>query len=57
MNSIRDMTELEMISIKEWTDLELRHFHHTCQQILPYLNEEGQTLYKEIVMEIGERNI
>ncbi len=57
MNSIRDMTELEMISIKEWTDLELRHFHNAFQQILPYLNEEGQTLYKEIVMEIGERNI
>jgi len=33
---------LSMISKKEWKDDELTYFHHSLQQITPYLNEEGQ---------------
>jgi len=36
------MTKLSMISKKEWKDDELTYFHHSLQQITPYLNEEGQ---------------
>ncbi|EJQ40978.1 hypothetical protein IEE_04667 [Bacillus cereus BAG5X1-1] len=51
----RDMTELTMISKNEWKEDELAHFHHSFQQIMPYLNIEGQTIYKEIVKEIESR--
>ncbi|MBJ8007985.1 MULTISPECIES: hypothetical protein [Bacillus] len=51
----RDMTELTMISKNEWKEDELAHFHHSFQQIMPYLNVEGQTIYKEIVKEIESR--
>ncbi|MED0873218.1 hypothetical protein [Bacillus mobilis] len=51
----RDMTELTMISKNEWNTDELAHFHHSFQQIMPYLNVEGQTIYKEIVKEIESR--
>ncbi|WP_180230856.1 hypothetical protein [Bacillus cereus] len=51
----RDMTELTMISKIEWNKDELAHFHHSFQQIMPYLNVEGQTIYKEIVKEIESR--
>ena len=33
----------------------MNHFHHSFQQIMPYLNVEGQTIYKEIVKEIESR--
>lgn len=51
----RDMTELSMIPKTEWTDDELAHFHHSFQQIAPYLNAEGQTIYREILEEIEAR--
>ncbi|MCD7036383.1 hypothetical protein LRR81_19230 [Metabacillus sp. GX 13764] len=51
----RDMTELGMISIKQWKDSELSHFHHSFQQILPFLNSEGQSTYREILEEIEVR--
>ncbi|OXB97257.1 hypothetical protein CGQ22_20360 [Bacillus sp. M13(2017)] len=51
----RDMTELTMVSKNEWKEDELAYFHHSLQQILPYLNAEGQSIYKEIVVEIESR--
>ena len=51
----RDMTELSMLSKTEWRDSELQYFHHSFQQIMPYLNTQGQSLYKEIVKEIEKR--
>ncbi|PEC22497.1 hypothetical protein COM96_08540 [Bacillus cereus] len=51
----RDMTALTMISKNEWKEDELAYFHHSFQQIMPYLNVEGQTIYKEIVKEIESR--
>ena len=51
----RDMTELSMMSKSEWKDNELNFFHHSFQQILPYLNVEGQTIYREIIEEIYDR--
>ncbi|ATI57928.1 MAG TPA: hypothetical protein DEU22_07705 [Bacillus sp. (in: Bacteria)] len=51
----RDMTELTMISKNEWKEDELAYFHHSLQQVLPYLNVEGQSIYKEIVVEIESR--
>ncbi|MEK5299762.1 hypothetical protein NSQ69_02570 [Bacillus sp. FSL R10-2201] len=51
----RDMTELTMISKNEWKEDELAYFHHSFQQIMPYLNVEGRTIYKEVVKEIESR--
>lgn len=51
----RDMTELSMMAKSDWNDSELAHFHHSFQQILPYLNAEGQTILREIVLEIENR--
>ncbi|KDE50296.1 MULTISPECIES: hypothetical protein [Geobacillus] len=51
----RDMTELSMIPKTEWTDDELSYFHHSFQQIAPYLNSEGQTIHREIIEEIEAR--
>ncbi len=34
----RDMTELSMIPKSEWKESELAFFHHSLQQIVPYLN-------------------
>jgi hypothetical protein len=51
----RDMTELSMLPKSEWTDSELAYFHHSFQQIAPYLNAEGQTLHREIIEEIEAR--
>ncbi|MCU9595456.1 hypothetical protein OEV82_13505 [Caldibacillus thermolactis] len=51
----RDMTELSMMSLTEWRDSELAYFQHSFQQIMPYLNQEGQTIYKEILEEIQRR--
>ncbi|MCU9614644.1 hypothetical protein OEV98_13955 [Caldibacillus lycopersici] len=51
----RDMTELTMLSMNEWRSSELAHFQHSFQQILPYLNQEGQTIYREIISEIESR--
>ncbi|WLR51263.1 hypothetical protein LC040_19215 [Bacillus tianshenii] len=51
----RDMTELSMISKKDWKDSELEYFHHALQQIMPYLNMEGSTIHREIIEEIEAR--
>ncbi|MEI4802256.1 hypothetical protein ACIGHG_11235 [Bacillus sp. NPDC077411] len=51
----RDMTELSMTPKDQWNQEELAYFHHSLQQMMPYLNVEGQTIYKEIVKEIEAR--
>ncbi|MFS0779166.1 hypothetical protein ABC255_24620 [Neobacillus sp. 3P2-tot-E-2] len=51
----RDMTELSMVSKVEWRDSELAFFHHSLQQIAPYLNSEGVTIHREIIEEIENR--
>lgn len=51
----RDMTELSMMSKTEWDDSELAFYHHSLQQIAPYLNIEGQTIHREIIEEIENR--
>ncbi|WP_409273914.1 hypothetical protein V1499_03710 [Neobacillus sp. SCS-31] len=51
----RDMTELTMKPKSEWEDSELAFFHHSLQQVVPYLNEEGVTIHREIVEEIERR--
>ena len=51
----RDMTELSMMSKAEWDDSELAFFHKSFQQALPYLNAEGQALYREIIEEMHNR--
>jgi hypothetical protein len=51
----RDMTELTMMSKGDWRDEELAYYHHSLQQIVPYLNSEGQTIHREIVKEIERR--
>lgn len=51
----RDMTELSMMPRSEWKDSELAFFHHSLQQMVPYLNQEGQTIHREIVKEIENR--
>lgn len=51
----RDMTELLMMSKSEWKESELTFFHHSLQQVVPYLNVEGQTIHREIIKEIERR--
>lgn len=51
----RDMTELSMMSKRDWKNTELEYFHHSLQQVVPYLNVEGQSIHREIVKEIEER--
>jgi hypothetical protein len=51
----RDMTELSMIPKNDWKNEELAFFHHSLQQIMPYLNSEGVTIHREIIKEIEER--
>ncbi|PEA53296.1 hypothetical protein CON64_19085 [Bacillus pseudomycoides] len=51
----RDMTELSMTPKDQWNQEELTYFHHSLQQMMPYLNVEGQTIYKEIIKEIEAR--
>lgn len=51
----RDMTELSMMAKSDWSDDELGFFHHSLQQMVPYLNSEGQTVNREIVKEITRR--
>jgi len=51
----RDMTELSMMSKSDWKDSELAFYHHSFQQIMPYLNAEGQTIHREIIEEIENR--
>ncbi|WP_338753377.1 hypothetical protein [Bacillus sp. FJAT-52991] len=51
----RDLTELSMMSVKDWKENELIHFHQSFQPIVPYLNVEGQTIHKDIVEEIMHR--
>lgn len=51
----RDLTELSTMSIKDWKKSELAYFHQSFQQIVPYLNAEGQTIHQDIVEEIMNR--
>lgn len=51
----RDMTKLSMMAKTDWENDELAFFHHSFQQIVPYLNAEGQAIQKEIVEEIQNR--
>ncbi|WP_028399856.1 hypothetical protein [Ectobacillus panaciterrae] len=51
----RDMAELSMLPKNQWNKDELAYFHHSLQQMMPYLNAEGQTIYKEIIKEVEER--
>ncbi|WP_110926492.1 hypothetical protein [Bacillus massiliglaciei] len=51
----RDMTELSMLPKSEWDKSELAYFHHSLQQMVPYLNLEGQTIHREIIEEIENR--
>jgi hypothetical protein len=48
----RDMTELSMIPKSEWDKRELAFFHHSLQQIAPYLNSEGVSIHRDIIIEI-----
>ena len=36
----RDMTELSMMKKSDWENSELAYFHHSLQQMVPYLNQE-----------------
>ncbi len=51
----RDLSALGLIKIEDWKDSELMHFHQSLQQILPYLNAEGQSLSRKIVEDIERR--
>ncbi|MCQ6281175.1 hypothetical protein [Bacillus sp. EB600] len=51
----RDMTELSMIPKSEWDKSELAFFHHSLQQMAPYLNSEGVSIHREIIGEIENR--
>ncbi|WP_108670540.1 hypothetical protein [Peribacillus acanthi] len=51
----RDMTELSMTPKNKWKDSELAFFHHSLQQMVPYLNSEGQSIHQEIIEEIENR--
>lgn len=51
----RDMTELSMVLKSDWKESELAFFHHSLQQIVPYLNSEGQSIHREIIKEIESR--
>ncbi|WP_409291580.1 hypothetical protein [Peribacillus sp. SCS-37] len=51
----RDMTELTMVPKTEWANSELAFFHQSLQQMVPYLNSEGQAIHREIVKEIENR--
>lgn len=51
----RDMSELNMVSKKDWKNSELAYFHHAFQQIMPYLNEEGPIKIPELTQEIEAR--
>lgn len=51
----RDMTELSMVSKSDWENSELAYFHHSLQQMVPYLNQEGQSIHREIIKEIEKR--
>ncbi|MFS0784684.1 hypothetical protein [Bacillus sp. 1P06AnD] len=51
----RDMTELSMLKKSDWKDQELQYFHHSLQQIVPYLNAEGQSIHQQIIKEIENR--
>jgi hypothetical protein len=51
----RDMTELSMTPKNKWKDSELAFFHHSLQQMVPYLNSEGQSIHQEIIEEIESR--
>ncbi|MFD2627087.1 hypothetical protein [Salibacterium salarium] len=51
----RDFSELSMTSKEQWSEEELVHFHECFQQILPYLNQEGVVIYREILEEIKSR--
>ncbi|MCM3714347.1 cytosolic protein [Alkalihalobacillus oceani] len=51
----RDMTELSTVEKQNWSDDELAFFHHSFQQIAPYVNAEGVTIHREIIKEIENR--
>jgi hypothetical protein len=51
----RDMTELSMMPKSEWNNGELAFFHHSLQQMTPYLNSEGLSIHTEIIKEIEHR--
>ncbi|WP_170006515.1 hypothetical protein [Bacillus fonticola] len=51
----RDFTELSMIQKSDWKDSELSYFHHSMQQMVPYLNVEGQHIHREVIAEIEIR--
>lgn len=51
----RDMTELSMMTKADWKDSELTYFHHSFQQMVPYLNAEGLTIHREVIEEIQNR--
>jgi hypothetical protein len=51
----RDMTELSMMPKSEWDKSELAFFHHSLQQMAPYLNSEGVSIHREIIEEIENR--
>lgn len=51
----RDMTELSMLAKGDWRESELAYFHHSLQQMTPYLNVEGQSIHREIIQEIEKR--
>lgn len=51
----RDITELSMLSKSNWKDSELQYFHHSLQQMVPYLNSQGQSIHQQIIKEIENR--
>lgn len=51
----RDMTDLSMMPKSEWNRSELAFFHHSLQQMTPYLNSEGLMIHREIIEEIEKR--
>ena len=51
----RDLSELTMTSLDKWKKDELAYFHHSLQQVVPYMNAEGKSLNTKIIREIENR--
>lgn len=51
----RDLSELTMMSMKDWETTELLYFHHVCSQLAPYLSAEGASLHTKMIRELEDR--
>lgn len=51
----RNLEELSMVPVSDWSIEELSYHHYTMSQLTPLMNQQGVSFHQDIIREIIQR--